>query len=121
MITGIDKPKPCYLVRISTKCSECQCTARDCRDFECSACTKDVCCCLPRKEHSVYRFFQTASKLYPTALAIEILCICAAELGENSSFLVLFRYRTAIGITLGYILGIWSICFYYVCNNTWPF
>ena len=32
------------------------------------------------------------------------LCICAAEVGENSSFII-FGYRTAIGITLGYILG----------------
>ena len=42
--------------------------------------------------------------MYPTALAIEVLCICAAELGENSSFL-LFGYKTVIGITLGYVLG----------------
>jgi hypothetical protein len=72
--------------------------------MECSVCTKDVCCCIPRKGHPIYRFFQNASKLYATALAIEVLCICAAELGENSSFII-FGYRTAIGITLGYILG----------------
>ena len=46
--------------------------------------------------------------LYATALAIEVLCICAAETGENSSFLI-FGYKTILGITLGYILGF--------CNN----
>ena len=86
------------------KCAECQCTPLDCRDFECSACTKEVCCCVNPKQHSIYRFFKNVRNLYATALAIEVLCICAAELGENSSF-ILFGYRTAIGITLGYILG----------------
>ncbi|MGB6673564.1 MAG: hypothetical protein WBE34_14125 [Candidatus Nitrosopolaris sp.] len=33
-------------------------------------------------------------------MAIEVLSIYAAELGEKSSF-VLFGYRTAVGITLG--------------------
>jgi hypothetical protein len=42
--------------------------------------------------------------MYATALAVEILCICAAEIGENSSFLM-FGYRTVTGITLGYALG----------------
>jgi hypothetical protein len=92
------------LIKESMKCAECQCSPLDCRNLECSICTKDVCCCLPRKEHPIYRFFQNASKLYATALAIEVLCIFAAEIGENSSF-VIFGYRTAIGITLGYILG----------------
>jgi len=41
---------------------------------------------------------------YATALAIEILCITAAEIGQNSSF-ILFGYRTAVGITLGYTFG----------------
>src|SRR5215469_4116454 len=59
---------------------------------------------VPRKEHPIYRFFQTTSKLYATALAIEVLCICAAEIGENFSFGI-FGYKTAIGITLVYILG----------------
>jgi hypothetical protein len=42
--------------------------------------------------------------LYATALAIEILCICAAETGQNTTF-VLFGYKSALGIALGYILG----------------
>jgi len=53
---------------------------------------------------SVYRFFPNFRNLYATALAIEVLCICAAEIGQNSSFFV-FGYKTVIGITLGYVLG----------------
>jgi hypothetical protein len=56
------------------------------------------------KEHPIHRFFQNVGKLYATALAIEVLCICAAEIGENSSF-VMFGYRTTLGITVGYFLG----------------
>ena len=86
------------------KCAECQCSPLDSRILECSICTKDVCCRVSRKEYPIYRFFQTTSKLYATALAIEVLCICAAEIGENFSFGI-FGYKTAIGITLGYLLG----------------
>ena len=86
------------------KCAECEYSPLDCRNLECSLCTKDVCCCVPREEHLIYRLFQNASKLYVTALAIEVLCICAVEIGENFSF-VIFGYKTAIGITLAYILG----------------
>lgn len=86
------------------KCAECQCTPIDCIDFGCSVCIKDVCCCVSPKQHSIYKFFKNVRNLYATALAIEVLCICAAEIGENSSF-VLFGYRTVIGITFGYILG----------------
>ena len=35
---------------MNMKCPECQCSPIDCRDFECSICTKDICCCFPRKE-----------------------------------------------------------------------
>jgi hypothetical protein len=86
------------------KCGECQCTPLDCKDFDCSVCTKQVCCCVTTKQHSTYKFFKNIRNLYATALAIEVLCICTAEIGENSSF-ILFGYRTTIGITLGYILG----------------
>ena len=85
------------------KCAECQCSPIDYRNLECSICTKDVCCSVPRKEHLIYRFFQNASKLYATALAIGVLCICAAEIAKKNSSYVIFGYRTVIGITLGYI------------------
>lgn len=87
------------------KCAECECTPLDCRDLRCLVCTKKVCCCLPRKEPTVYRqFFHNVRILYATALAIEVLCICAAETGENFSF-VIFGYKTILGITSGYVLG----------------
>ena len=64
----------------------------DCRNRKCSICTKDVCRSVARKEHPIYRLFQNASKLYATALAIEVLCICAAEIGENR--FAIFGYRS---------------------------
>jgi hypothetical protein len=57
-----------------------------------------------KKFKSFIRFFINVKSLYAAALGIEILCIAAAEIGENSSF-ALFGYRTLTGITLGYILG----------------
>jgi hypothetical protein len=78
------------------KCTECQCTPLECTQFDCYVCTKEICCCTNRKRHSVYRFFKNVRNMYATALAIEVLCICAAEIGENSSFLM-FGYKTVIG------------------------
>ena len=86
------------------KCAECQCTPKDCIDYQCSVCTKEICCCVRVKKHSANNFFKNVKNLYATALAIEILCLSAAEIGENSSF-IMFGFRTAIAITLGYILG----------------
>ena len=86
------------------KCAECQCTPLDCKEYECSVCTKEVCYCVIVKKHPVCVFLKNVRYLYATALAIEILCICAAEAGQNTSF-ILFGYRTAVGITLGYVLG----------------
>lgn len=86
------------------KCAECECTPLDCKKYSCSVCTKEVCCCAIVKKNSVYAFLKNIRCLYATALAIEILCICAAETGQNTTF-VLFGYKSALGITLGYILG----------------
>jgi hypothetical protein len=41
--------------------------------------------------------------MYATALGIEVLCILAAEIGENSSFAV-FGYKTISGIVVGYLI-----------------
>jgi hypothetical protein len=73
------------------KCAECECTPLDCKGG-CSVCTKKVCCCVVVKKNLVYEFLKNIRYLYATALAIEILCICAADTG-------------ALDITLGYILG----------------
>ena len=45
------------------------------------------------------RFFSNIKSLYAAALGIEILCIAAAEIGENSSF-ALFGYGTIYQILL---------------------
>lgn len=78
------------------KCAECLCTQLDCRDFECSACTKEVCCCDSPKQHSI-QILQKCQKF---------VCdfISNRSLMHMCSF-ILFGYRTVIGITLRYILG----------------
>ena len=93
----------------------------------CINCTKDVCCCIDihsnnkqkRRESQIsnitnnerqplptylFRFFYNVKMLYATALGIEVLCILAAEIGENSSFAV-FGYKTISGIVMGYVIG----------------
>ncbi len=42
--------------------------------------------------------------MYVSALAIEILCIMSAEIGENTGFF-LFGYKRIDGISIGFILG----------------
>jgi hypothetical protein len=51
----------------------------------------------------LFKFFSYTKELYAAALGIEILCITAAEIGENTS-LYLFGYN-AIGIALAYVMG----------------
>jgi hypothetical protein len=74
----------------------------------CINCTKDVCCCMHIHSHNkqkikesestniinnkqqplptfLLRFFHNVKMMYATALGIEVLCILAAEIGENSS------------------------------------
>jgi len=42
--------------------------------------------------------------MYVSALAIEILCIMSAEIGENTGFF-LFGYQKIDGISIGFVLG----------------
>jgi hypothetical protein len=95
------------------KCAECECTPLICTDntsITCKNCTKDICCCnvIHKKKKNdkskLVRFFSNVKGLYAAALGIEILCITAAEIGENSSF-ALFGYRNITGIAIGYVLG----------------
>jgi hypothetical protein len=51
----------------------------------------------------LFKFFSHAKELYAAALGIEILCIAAAEIGENTG-LYLFGYN-AIGIAIAYVMG----------------
>lgn len=109
-------------------CYECKCSLTNCNNNElinsgikCKNCIKDICCCIPihttnkqKKTPSSLSsnlslkaksklFFNITKNLYPTALGIEILCIMAAELGENIG-LHTFGFNL-IGITLAYIIG----------------
>jgi hypothetical protein len=109
---------------MSLRCAECQCAPQECilEDISnncCRNCTKDICCCLnihQRLKYSINQFSRSRSStfsvsrflghvkgFYAAALGIEILCIGAAELGENSG-LYIFGFNT-LGISIAYLLG----------------
>jgi hypothetical protein len=50
------------------------------------------------------QFFRHAKGLYAAALGIEILCISAAEIGENAAGLYLFGFNP-LGIATAYAIG----------------
>jgi len=57
----------------------------------------------PKTKPSVAQFFRNVKSLYAAALGIEILCIAAAEVGENTGLYVLgFNH---IGIPFAYAMG----------------
>ncbi len=92
------------------KCSECDCISELCKNVDsrhCIRCTKKACCCRaihrPEKKNSIISFFYYTKTLFAAALGIEILCISAAEIGENSAF-YFFGYHLQ-GIIFGYIMG----------------
>ena len=89
-------------------CAECQCAPAECaKDTNniaaCKNCIKPVCCCIDfhqdlsddasshsdtqvafiSKLSSIITFLRYAKGIYAAALGIEILCIAAAEIGEN--------------------------------------
>ncbi len=96
-------------MRLNTRCAECECSPNICKNMisnDCTNCSKQNCCCLvihKKNEHPVKIFFHYTRTLFAAALGIEILCISAAEIGENSAF-YFFGYHLQ-GIILGYILG----------------
>ena len=56
-----------------------------------------------KNEKSIHEFFRHVKSLYAAALGIEILCIAAAEIGENTGLYVLgFNH---IGIPFAYAMG----------------
>jgi hypothetical protein len=56
-----------------------------------------------KNRRSIYEFFRYVKSLYAAALGIEILCIAAAEVGENTGLYVLgFNH---IGIPIAYAMG----------------
>jgi hypothetical protein len=95
---------------MAIKCTECDCVTDVCKNVDlkhCIRCTKQTCCCItihkPNKQNSILIFFHHTRTLFAAALGIEILCISAAEIGENSAF-YFFGYHLQ-GIILGYIIG----------------
>jgi hypothetical protein len=110
---------------MSLRCAECQCAPQECIQEDignsmCRNCTKDICCCLnihqrlrysinqfsrsrPSSTFSVSRFLAHVKGFYAAALGIEILCIGAAELGENTG-LYMFGFNP-IGILIAYVMG----------------
>jgi hypothetical protein len=110
---------------MSLRCAECQCAPQECiqqdiGNSKCRNCTKDICCCLnihqqlkhsidqfsrshPSSTFSVSRFLAYVKGFYAAALGIEILCIGAAELGENTG-LYIFGFNP-LGISIAYVMG----------------
>lgn len=77
--------------------------------FKCEICIKDDdCCCVEihvKKDGTkIVKFFLNVKSMYVSALALEILCIMSAEIGENTGFF-LFGYQRVDGISIGFILG----------------
>jgi hypothetical protein len=56
-----------------------------------------------KNKEPIHEFFRHVKNLYAAALGIEILCIAAAEIGENTGLYVLgFNH---IGIPIAYVMG----------------
>jgi hypothetical protein len=56
-----------------------------------------------KNKKSIYEFFVHVKSLYAAALGIEILCIAAAEIGENTALYILgFNH---LGILIAYTMG----------------
>jgi len=56
-----------------------------------------------KNKKSIYEFFGYVKSLYAAALGIEILCIAAAEIGENTALYILgFNH---LGILIAYTMG----------------
>jgi hypothetical protein len=60
-----------------------------------------------KNKKSIYEFFRHVKSLYAAAFGIEILCIAAAEIGENTGLYILgFNHiRIAIAYAMGYCLA----------------
>ena len=107
-------------------CSECKCSINNCNNeflnnsIKCKNCINEICCCIDIHTNTLRKktlsfspnlsliqksilFFNITKKILPAALGIEILCIMAAEIGENIG-LYTFGFNL-FGITLAYIIG----------------
>jgi hypothetical protein len=108
-------------------CAECQCAPIECAKngqniTQCKNCIKPICCCIDFHQDlsynirhsdnritflsrfsSIVTFLLYARGIYAAAIGIEILCIAAAEIGENTA-LYLFGFSPP-GIAIAYSLG----------------
>jgi hypothetical protein len=109
-------------------CSECKCSINNCNNndeflnkrIKCKNCIKEICCCITIHPNTLRKkslnlcpnsslksksilFFNIIKNLLPVALGIEILCIMAAEIGENIG-LYTFGFNLT-GIALAYVIG----------------
>jgi len=109
-------------------CSECKCSNNNCNNnnefldkrIKCKNCIKEICCCITIHPNTLRKkslnlcptsslksksilFFNIIKNLLPVALGIEILCIMAAEIGENIG-LYTFGFNLT-GIALAYTIG----------------
>ena len=98
--TGSCKDKKRYFtknVNLTVKDDDC-CLDGTCNDNAQSDKNNSV-----RKSPSIFQFFKNVKGLYAAALGIEILCISAAEIGENLG-LYIFGFNI-VGIPIAYALG----------------
>jgi hypothetical protein len=63
-----------------------------------------------KSSSGVTQFFRSVKGLYAAALGIEILCIAAAEIGENIG-LYLFGFNL-VGILIAYAMGYALLCYH---------
>ena len=114
-------PKECTNYKTQESCVNCTrevccCSAihRTSANTRINLVSNDDCCASGTREskvqlqgmsvsQSVYKFFQNVKCMYAVALGIEILCIAAAETGENTGFY--FFGFNQIGIPFGYAMG----------------
>ena len=74
-----------------------------CSQGACKKNSNNVAADLAKNKGSICEFFRHVKTMYAAALGIEILCIAAAEIGENTGLYILgFNH---IGIPIAYVIG----------------
>lgn len=93
----------CISIHLTEKKNNC-CDDTSCKNIELASSGRSTSPVFPYKRGiGLWRFFHYVKGLYAAALGIEILCIAAAEIGENTS-LYLFGFNLW-GIVIAYALG----------------
>ncbi len=88
-------------------CAGCRCSPVRCSRLllpDCNICINQTWCCKTiHRSNSISILSHHIKSIFAASLGIEILCITAAEIGENSG-LYLFGYHI-LGVALAYIMG----------------